>query len=174
MTVYNGKHPTRVCVLTACHGEHIVHSWSGLLLAGTAMLVDKLIWNKSAFSISNRASWLLSDVVYTDRRCDFHICYCQTKWGSKWVSGEKRMTKKTLCNYWAKQIGPLLGTDISPANGDGEKLFKGNYISCIQFSSCINKWLGKVDWRKHKWVLDFTALVHSVLWRSRLTECIVG
>lgn len=87
---------TYIHFLFACYGELIIHSWSWWLLAGMERLVDKLIWNKYASSISNSVSQLLSAVVYSDRRCNFHICYCQAKWSSKWLSCKNRMTKK-LC-----------------------------------------------------------------------------
>lgn len=100
-----------IFVELCCYSELIVHSWSWWLLAGKERLVDKLIWNKFASSISNRVSWLLSAVVYSDRRCNFHICYCQAKWSSKWLSCKNRMTK-TLCNYWTKQIGLVVRTGM--------------------------------------------------------------
>lgn len=92
------KNTVLVC---ARWGELTVHSWGWWLLAGMERPVDELIWNKYPSSISNRASQLLSAVVYSDRRCNFHICYCQAKWSSKWLSCKNRMTK-TLCNYWTK------------------------------------------------------------------------
>lgn len=52
--------------------------------------------------------------------------------------------QKTLCNYWRKQIGPVLGTGIRVVNGVVEKGSNAIAWTRGQFTFNINKLLAKM------------------------------